>query len=54
MGKTCLATLFVDHRVIERSTNTIGFDHHVKDVVVEEGVPVKVRGGRDDGEGREG
>lgn len=42
VGKTCLAKLFVEGQVVAQSTNTIGFDHHTKEVLVEEGVPVKV------------
>ena len=45
VGKTCLARMFVDRAVLEQSCNTIGFDHHVKQVEVEEGLQVKVRGG---------
>ena len=43
VGKTCLARMFVDRHVLEESTNTIGFDHHMKEVEVEEGMCVKVR-----------
>lgn len=42
VGKTCLAKLFVERRVLDQSTNTIGFDHHVKEIEVEGGVKVKV------------
>lgn len=42
VGKTCLAKLFVEGEVVEKTTNTIGFDHHVKKVYTEEGVSVKV------------
>ena len=43
VGKTCLARMFVDRHVLEESTNTIGFDHHMKEVEVGEGMCVKVR-----------
>ena len=43
VGKTCLARLFVEHKVLDITTNTIGFDHHVKEVQIEENVPIKVR-----------
>lgn len=42
VGKTCLARMFTDKEVLEQSTNTIGFDHHVKQLELEEGVFVKV------------
>ena len=42
VGKTCLARMFVDREVLEKSSNTIGFDHHVREVAVEEGIRVKV------------
>ena len=42
MGKTCLAKLFVEGEVVEKTNNTIGFDHHVKKVYTEDGVAVKV------------
>ena len=42
VGKTCLARLFVERRVVEQSTNTIGFDHHVREVELEQGIPIKV------------
>ena len=42
VGKTCLAKLYVDRAVHEQSTNTIGFDHHVKEVETEEGESIKV------------
>ncbi len=43
VGKTCLAKLFVERRVLDHSTNTIGFDHHVKEIEIDGGVKVKVR-----------
>ena len=47
VGKTCLARFFVEREVLELSSNTIGFDHHVREVEVDEGIRVKVgeRGG---------
>lgn len=60
VGKTCLAHMFVDREVLEQSTNTIGFDHHLKQVELEDDVQVKVskiereRGGEEQGEGRGG
>lgn len=42
MGKTCLAKLIVDRQVVEQTTNTIGFDHHTKEMELEEGIPVNV------------
>ena len=42
VGKTCLAKLFVERRVVDQTTNTIGFDHHVKEIEVEGGIRVKV------------
>ena len=42
VGKTCLARMFVDREVLEMSCNTIGFDHHVRQIEVEEGIYVKV------------
>ena len=42
MGKTCLAKMFVERQVLEQSCNTIGFDHHVREIEVEEGIHVKV------------
>lgn len=42
VGKTCLARLFVDRAVLELSSNTVGFDHHVREIEVEEGLSVKV------------
>ena len=42
MGKTCLARMFVERQVLEQSCNTIGFDHHVREIEVEEGIHVKV------------
>ena len=42
VGKTCLARMFVDKEVLEQSCNTIGFDHHVRQMELEEGVYVKV------------
>ena len=43
VGKTCLARLFVEGKVLDQSTNTIGFDHHVKEIQVLEELQVKVR-----------
>ena len=43
VGKTCLAKLFVEGVVVDQSTNTIGFDHHVKELQVSEQTTVKVR-----------
>lgn len=42
VGKTCLAKLYVEGQVVQQSTNTIGFDHHVKEVELEEGMAAKV------------
>lgn len=42
VGKTCLAKLYVEGKVVEQTTNTIGFDHHVKEVELKEGMAVKV------------
>ena len=42
VGKTCLAKLIVDRQVVEQTTNTIGFDHHTKEMELEEGIPVNV------------
>ena len=42
VGKTCLARFFVEREVLELSSNTIGFDHHVREVEVDEGIRVKV------------
>ena len=42
VGKTCLAKLFVDRNVVDQTTNTIGFDHHVKEIELEGGIAVKV------------
>ena len=54
VGKTCLARMFVDREVLEQSCNTIGFDHHVKQIQVEEGLQVKVREKRERGGERKG
>lgn len=43
VGKTCLARLFVERRVVEQSTNTIGFDYHVREVELEQGIPIKLQ-----------
>ena len=42
VGKTCLARLFIECQVVEHATHTIGFDHHVKELELEDGIPVKV------------
>ena len=42
VGKTCLARLFVEGKVVEQTTNTIGFDHHVREMHIRDSVPVKV------------
>lgn len=42
MGKTCLAKLFVEREILQHSTNTIGFDHHVREVEIDNDVTVKV------------
>ena len=42
VGKTCIARLFVHGEVAESTTNTIGFDHHVKEMDIEDGLSVKV------------
>lgn len=42
VGKTCLAKLIVDRKIVELTTNTIGFDHHTKEMQLEEGIPVNV------------
>lgn len=42
VGKTCLAKLYVEGQVLDHSTNTIGFDHFVKEVEPEEGMAMKV------------
>ena len=51
VGKTCLARMIVDRAVLEKSSNTVGFDHHMKQVEVEEGIHVKVREREREGEG---
>ncbi len=33
VGKTCLARLYMEGEVQLRTTNTIGFDHHIKEVL---------------------
>ena len=43
VGKTCLAKLFVEQQVVKSSTNTIGFDHLLKEVELKDGVSVEVR-----------
>ena len=43
VGKTCLAKLIVERQIVEQTTNTIGFDHHTKQMQLEEGMPVNVR-----------
>lgn len=43
VGKTCLAKLFVEQQVVKSSTNTIGFDHLLKEVELKDGVSVQVR-----------
>ena len=42
VGKTCLARLFVEGVVVEQCTNTIGFDHHVREIHIQENLSVKV------------
>ena len=42
VGKTCLAKLIVDRQIVEQTSNTIGFDHHTKEMQLEEGIPVNV------------
>ena len=42
MGKTCLAKLIVERKIADQTTNTIGFDHHTKEMELEEGIPVNV------------
>ena len=42
VGKTCLAKLFVNHAVSAQTTNTIGFDHHVKEMKLDERTHIKV------------
>ena len=42
VGKTCLARLFIECEVVEHSMNTIGFDEYVKELELEDGIPVKV------------
>ena len=42
VGKTCMAKLFVNREVESGTANTIGFDHHVKDLELDEDVTVKV------------
>lgn len=46
VGKTCLAKLFVKGEVEVATTNTIGFDHHVKEVLIDNERTVKVRQSR--------
>lgn len=43
VGKTCLARLFIEGQVAEHSTNTIGFDHHIKEMELEDGISVKLQ-----------
>lgn len=43
VGKTCLAKMLVDREVLEQSSNTIGFDYHVKEVELELGMRVKIQ-----------
>ena len=43
VGKTCLAKLYVEQQVLKSSTNTIGFDHLLKDVELKDGISVAVR-----------
>ena len=42
VGKTCLAKLYVEGEVVQATTHTIGFDHHVKELEIEENLPIKV------------
>ena len=53
VGKTCLAKLIVDRKIVELTTNTIGFDHHTKEMQLEEGIPVNVGLLWSEGEGGE-
>ena len=46
VGKTCLAKLYVEQQVVTSSTSTIGFDHLIKDVELENGLTVKVGRGQ--------
>lgn len=41
MGKTCLVNLFVKREVERYTQNTVGFDHFIKDMIID-GVPMKV------------
>ena len=43
VGKTCLAKLYVEEQVVENSQHTIGFDHHTKNLELEDGITAKVR-----------
>ena len=43
VGKTCLAKLYVERQVLKSSTNTIGFDHLLKEVELKDGISVGVR-----------
>lgn len=42
VGKTCVAKLYVNRQVESNTSNTIGFDHHVRDLELEGDVTVKV------------
>ncbi len=47
VGKTCLARLFVEGVVVvDQTTNTIGFDHHAKEIQLHEDAAVKVCEGK--------
>ena len=42
VGKTCLAKLYVEGQVVGQSPNTIGFDHHVKKLKLNQSTAIKV------------
>ena len=42
MGKTCLAKLFMEEKVVRNVEHTIGLDYFVKDVKLKNGTLMKV------------
>ena len=42
MGKTCLAKLFVEEKVVRNVEHTIGLDYFIKDVKLKNGTLTKV------------
>ena len=42
VGKTCLVRLFIERRVVEHSSCTIGFDYYAKELQMQDDIPVKV------------